>query len=368
MSLLPLLRSTRFLAIVVNTFVIPILLVSLLLAGIAHATEIKLEGDEHRSRIVHPLPYTYLEQGALPKSFFWGNVNGKSYLTHMLNQHIPQYCGSCWAHSSMSSLADRIKIARDGQGTDINLSIQFLLNCGSFAGRCHGGSAIRAYEFVHNNGFIPFDTCAPYLACSQESTNGICPHVDTSCTPENTCLTCGNPKSGGVCSPIQYFPNATVTEYGNYNQDELFPIMAEIFLRGPVKASVNAGPLQDYQGGILLDSPVTRNATHNHGVSLVGWGYDQEKDVQYWIVRNSWGQYWGEMGFFRLELGKNLLGIESHVSWAVPGSFTVSNYPCLKDGSNCKMETQHYVDPSKDPTVMVQRRLRQAKQSSLDPK
>jgi Papain family cysteine protease len=84
-------------------------------------------------------------------------------------------------------------------------------------------------------------------------------------------------------------------------------------------------------------------------------------------VRNSWGEYWGEMGFFRVEMGKNLLGIEAHISWAVPGSFTVSNFPCLKDGSNCMShpqqqtihEQQHYVDPSRNPDAAIQWRLRQ---------
>lgn len=43
----------------------------------------------------------------------------------------PTDCGSCWAHGSISSLGDRIKIARGAQGDDINLSIQFILNCGT---------------------------------------------------------------------------------------------------------------------------------------------------------------------------------------------------------------------------------------------
>ena len=57
----------------------------------------------------HPLPFTYIDPKDLPENFNWGDVDGKSYLTRILNQHIPQYCGSCWAHATMSSLADRAR-------------------------------------------------------------------------------------------------------------------------------------------------------------------------------------------------------------------------------------------------------------------
>ena len=71
---------------------------------------------------------------------------------------------------ALSALADRIKIARKGVGDDINLSIQYVLNCGSgVAGSCWGGSHSGAYEFAKTQGFIPYDTCQPYLACSSDS-------------------------------------------------------------------------------------------------------------------------------------------------------------------------------------------------------
>ncbi len=52
-------------------------------------------------------------------------------------------------------------------------------------------------------------------------------------------------------------------------------------------------------GGILGsdDNPALLNATHNHGVSIVGWGYDENRDKQHWIVRNSWGAFWVSPSF-----------------------------------------------------------------------
>lgn len=76
--------------------------------------EIKImEGHTIKEYIISPLPYTYLRTIQLPKSFNWNNYNGRSFLTHMLNQHLPHYCGSCWDHGAISSLADRINIARN---------------------------------------------------------------------------------------------------------------------------------------------------------------------------------------------------------------------------------------------------------------
>lgn len=62
-----------------------------------------------------------------------------------------QYCGSCWAHSSLSALGDRLKIARgaDNLGVEVDLSVQAILNCGAgTAGTCHGGSASGVYHHI----------------------------------------------------------------------------------------------------------------------------------------------------------------------------------------------------------------------------
>ena len=67
----------------------------------------------------------------------------------------------------------------------------------------------------------------------------------------------------------------------------------------------------------------------------------------------------GEMGYMRLAMGKNLLGIEGEIAWATPGTFTVVNFPCAEDGKNCNGGNggaQVYQDPSTN-VAEVQRRL-----------
>merc|ERR1712195_4481 len=65
----------------------------------------------------------------LPAEHFWNNVDGINYFTNMRNQHVPSYCGSCWAHAATSTLSDRIKIARKAAWPDINVSPQPIISC-----------------------------------------------------------------------------------------------------------------------------------------------------------------------------------------------------------------------------------------------
>jgi cathepsin X len=190
------------------------------------------------------------------------------------------------------------------------------------------------------------------------------------------------------------FPNATVSEYGTYSYftggfgEVAHKIKAEIYARGyvasvrliaygiqfrtvqcstlclvesPVAAGVNADPLIQYEGGIVNDTKIWHMLV-NHIVSIVGWGTDPTTGEQFWIARNSWGQYWGEFGFFRIVMGRNSLGIESEVAWASPGDFTINNYPCNEDASNCggaeraqQMMSASYIDPSNNPTALLRR-------------
>jgi len=310
-----------------------------------------LEGHKNHESYNSPLPIEYVDTLDLPDDFTWGDQNGVSYLTRSLNQHIPQYCGSCWAHGALSALADRIKIAQKGRH-EVDLSVQYVLNCGTrVAGSCHGGSASGVYDFIkHHSGYVPYETCMPYAACSHESKEGFCKHVDTTCSKKNTCRTCSSfVQNGGFCSEIDDFPKATVGEYGTYRWNHK-AVMAEIFQRGPVAAGINAEPIVNYRGGIVKDHRLFHKLV-NHVVSIVGWGTEKGTATKYWIVRNSWGQYWGEMGYARVEMGRNVLGIESSVTWATPGTFAVKNKACDEDGKNC---SNHKVQQYEDPSLLEQ--------------
>jgi C1A family cysteine protease len=106
---------------------------------------------------------------------------------------------------------------------------------------------------------------------------------------------------GEVCRELLKFPNATVAEYGTIKLQEedksamnvMRKVQAEVFARGPVVASINGGALHSYRGGIINDTTSSKNVTH--AVSIVGWDVDANDGSTHYIVRNSWGEYFGGM-------------------------------------------------------------------------
>jgi hypothetical protein len=91
---------------------------------------------------------------------------------------------------------------------------------------------------------------------------------------------------------VANYPKITLSEFGSAYGDEA--IMSEIYARGPVAANINAECIETYTGGIAPYDNCKPNL-NNHVIQLNGWG--TENGTDYWIGRNSWGTYWGELWF-----------------------------------------------------------------------
>jgi len=245
------------------------------------------------------LPHDTMNLLELPTNFDWRNVGGKSFVSIVRNQHIPQYCGACWAFGSLSALQDRIKIMRRNQWPDIVLSPQHMISCGS-GGTCMGGNHFLAFKWLTKSKGVVDETCAPYEAKNHK------------CNAERVCKDC---KHSGGCFPVKNPKKYKVAEFGAVVGEK--NIMAEIKARGPVACGVAVTKdfMKNYKGGIYEDT--TGEKRIRHVISLLGWGKAQD-GTKYWIGRNSWGSYWGENGFFKIKKGTNNLMIESECGWAVP--------------------------------------------------
>ena len=91
---------------------------------------------------------------------------------------------------------------------------------------------------------------------------------------------------------------------------------AEIFARGPISCYVAVTQeFLDYQGGIFVEND--KKHLGGHVIEVAGWDV-AEDGQEYWIGRNSWGEYWGEYGWFRIQMGKDNLSIETDCTWGVP--------------------------------------------------
>lgn len=265
-----------------------------------------------------------LAETALPGAFDWRNVEGRSFVTPDLNQHIPIYCGGCWIHGATHSLNDRIKVMRNAQFPDVLLSRQAMINCvpdptekGPPPG-CHGGDAWMVHKYMHEHK-IPDDSCMPYSAQNME------------CAPVSVCRNCAgkhDPATGlmkpDYCYAVENWAGYGVGDYGNLTGEDA--MMREIYARGPIACSAatddffmynytaNAGVLSE--GVYTVDTKFTEDDI-DHVMEVAGWG-ETPSGTKYWVVRNSWGTYWGDMGWVKMRRGVNQNLIESDCDWAVP--------------------------------------------------
>lgn len=256
---------------------------------------------ERKSNVRTELP----EDVVLPRQWLWNDIEGRNFLTQSRNQHLPQYCGSCWAHAATSSLSDRIKIARNGSWPDINLSPQVLISCmvDSESQGCHGGEAGHANAWMHEND-ITDETCSIYQARGHD--NGI------PCSKLSFCETCDG--FGKTCSSPKKYDRYRVDEFGDIlgrdREDNERKMMREIYQRGPISCGIAVpDKLINYTSGVFHD--LTNNTQIVHDISVVGYGvalvennnnnnnnlgsddwHQGKQEVPFWLVRNSWGTYW----------------------------------------------------------------------------
>jgi len=244
-----------------------------------------------------------------------------NYASPSRNQHIPVYCGSCWAHGPTSALNDRFNLARKGAWPQVFLSPQHLVNCmpppvdkSQGNGGCFGGDPAEVAPFLAAYGGV-HETCQNYQAKNlyddfQCDAIGVCKN----CDPSKGCFPMGAPL--GSNNFTKYYPD----EYGRINSTDpaanANQMVAEIGARGPISGSICVTPeFEAYTGGVFKDT--TGCLSLDHSISIAGYGTDPDHG-DYWIIRNSWGTYWGEDGWARVARGINNLGIEITAEWATP--------------------------------------------------
>ena len=188
-------------------------------------------------------------------------------------------CASGWAFASIQAAETQWAIVKNEL---FDLSEQNLIDCVKLCWGCNGGTVYFAYDYVQEfqNNLFATSNDYPYVGIDQK---------------------CNFDKSKGVC-PISYFFLITIV----FDEEEMQLACAKI---GAFAASIDASQhsFQSYSSGIY--DPNNCDSTNtNHEVGVVGYG--THKDIDYWIVRNSWGDKWGENGYIRMVRNKmNKCGI-----------------------------------------------------------
>ncbi|KAH9397369.1 hypothetical protein TYRP_003680 [Tyrophagus putrescentiae] len=232
---------------------------------------------------------------SLPRSFDWRD---QDKVTSVKNQGS---CGSCWTFASMGAMESAILIKNNQKASsnNIDLSEQLLVNCGKQqagyrSGGCQGGNSQIAFSFVQKD-FTTSESVRPYQAkdetCEMNSVRSDRRSISDYC----------------VRSKFRYSYSSRAEQLSDDT------MMRALVQKGPLYIAINANPLQyrNLRSGVL-NEPGCSTQT-NHAVLLVG--YDGSDNS--WIIKNSWGPYWGDRGYFKMARGSNMCGVNTEIAWPI---------------------------------------------------
>ncbi|CAI2365503.1 unnamed protein product [Moneuplotes crassus] len=267
-----------------------------------------------------------IAENELPEYLNWADVNGESYFPEIISQQ----CGECYIEAFLHAYESRTRILSRNKFQP-RISREQILGCNFYSEGCDGGLPIAAAKFA-NEFFMVDEEC--YSQKCIHPTN-----ISEAIRDDVCCDKCDNER-------VKYKVGQYGYVGGYYGASTELGIMREIAARGPVSAVLNApDDFLMYIGGIAYLATPVRNSEisrisdyafsyfisasknkiskktmrdldlefeyANHSVVILGWGYDEELDLEYWICANSWGKDWGEKGFFRIVRGTNEMGIET---------------------------------------------------------
>jgi len=206
-----------------------------------------------------------LDFSAVPDSKDWRDEDG--VVTPVKDQGS---CGSCWAFSAAETLESHLSIATGSASP--KLSPQQIVSCSpnpeqcGGSGGCDGSTQPLAFDYTKTAG-ITTEANYPYSA------------------------------STGTCDSSKIKPVAFNDGYVQLTTNNYTELVTAAGTKGPIAISIAAGgfTFQFYGGGVLSNC---NDYVMDHAVQLVGYGTDSGKD--YWLVRNSWGN-WGESGYIRMQ-------------------------------------------------------------------
>lgn len=237
-------------------------------------------------------PPAYKALASLPSGLDWRN-NGGNFVTPVRDQGS---CGSCWAFATTAALESYTLISSGTPGVDLDLSEQVVTSCtGQIYNNCDGGYIDDASNFIRDTG-VPLESCYPYIS----GDDGLDKPCSGACLNWRT-ATYNIPDWSYVANG---FATASALKNGLYAYG---PLVVTMYVYNDFYQFYHSG-VYSYTSGIYKGG---------HAVLLVGY----DDTGQYFIVKNSWGDEWGESGYFRIAYSE----VESLVGF---GTWTLNyGYP-----------------------------------------